>query len=929
MHDFKLKKERVIVRNYLERVLKRFSTIFDARLLEGLKKINANCAEGFIEQRDSFHIKKILIFQFFIQKRIEQSIATSPSRIFSKFFFYKKQFCLIAGICFSETAQLIDKERLIKALQMLVPGSDEVPGSFWRWLHPELPYMCFYIEMHKLRGQDFSSRELLHLKLPFEERLALQVRTPSIFWPLNEEESYKQLRVLKNELQLPTDLPQVTIHFRQQTDQILEFLVNVARPNHLFPLEQKIGILPPSTSFFLHFSQKIVTPFPQETLCFSLFLTLQQFNEHQTINLLQARNRVVHYLQQMLGPFRDYNGGMLETQRGTFTSIFGALADKIAYFTQFADKAFHALQPVEARITLSLDDLTKILQAISNLICQTHTSSYISEEGTIWVFRSQQLSQLQFLAKQAKQKKLIYTQFVYEAFHYFCVFDKSQIHIEAFKKEAIQVQQGSVLKLVFFEGAPPSLSPSLSGGDMRCLVLSKLLFEGLMRIDAAKIPQPAAANRILISPCKKKYTLTLRHSYWSNGQLVTAFDFLNSWKKILNRQWTCNRPYLLFSIKNSKKCYYGLCTDDEVGIKALDSKTLHIELEYHDPYFLEKLAQPVFFPSFGNEQEPTVFNGPFLVHEHNQKKLDLEINPYFWDFQRVYFQSVNISWNLTAEEAASQFMKKEIDWLGDPFTPLSASMLKEIEKKGLLHQEPVSRFFLLYLNTQHPLLCSSLIRQALSLSLDRAFICKNIFPHYCPLYTPIPFIQEPLLKENSILAQEYFEQGLQNLNFSKKTLPEIVLHCVARPDHSMLARYVQKAWQKELGLRVQIKELPWNPFYSLLEKKHFQMAGCLVNAFSQDQGEFLQRFEDQDSLFNFSQWEDMRYKSFVQSIATAEGKEKERLVREAATVMAHNAPYIPICTQTLLYAKNPSLRGELFDIGGCVDFRFSFLEETT
>lgn len=126
---------------------------------------------------------RIFVLQFLLQKKVELAIAAGQQRCFTKFFLNKPHLCMLALIPFSANEQVIDRECIVKMLQSAIPGVREIAGSFWRWLHYELPYMCFYIEIEKLRGAECSSHELHSLGTFFEEQLTAQVHAPSIFWP--------------------------------------------------------------------------------------------------------------------------------------------------------------------------------------------------------------------------------------------------------------------------------------------------------------------------------------------------------------------------------------------------------------------------------------------------------------------------------------------------------------------------------------------------------------------------------------------------------------------------------------------------------------------------------------------------------------------------------------------------------------------------
>ena len=436
-----------------------------------------------------------------------------------------------------------------------------------------------------------------------------------------------------------------------------------------------------------------------------------------------------------------------------------------------------------------------------------------------------------------------------------------------------------------------------------------------------------AAEKMRNSDDKRRYTFFLRISHWSNGQRVTAHDYSNGWKHVLSGKWTSNRPDLLFIIKNGKRLYNRQCSEQELGVCALDATTLRVDLEYADPHFLEKLAQPFFFPALGNSQEPNAFNGPYRVAHYNQHALELEINPYYWDAQKLFFQGIHIDLNLTQEKAWTDFKKGDLDWLGEPFTPLSNTFAQQLKNEGKLLKREVLRPFFLFLNTQHPLLRSREIRQALGLSIDRAYICKNILPNSLPLYHPVPMAKCHTIHENSQKALELFERGVQNLSLSKNYLPTLMFNYIQHAERELFARYLQHTWKEMFNLSLDIQSQPWNLLRGNLEKKDFHLSGCCVSALYSSPIDWLQGFEEEESFSNFSGWDHPEYRSVVSSIVHVKESEQTRLIEGAASIFAYESPAIPVCSCSIIYAKHAQLKGEVFDSSSCVDFRFSFLEE--
>ena len=133
---------------------------------------------------------------------------------------------------------------------------------------------------------------------------------------------------------------------------------------------------------------------------------------------------------------------------------------------------------------------------------------------------------------------------------------------------------------------PETLDPRKSTGIPESTVQAQL-FEGLTTLDASNKPLPAMAEKWEISPDGLRYKFFLRPGVkWSNGDPVTAYDFEYSWKTTLSPEFGAKYSYQLFYLKNGEAYNKGLTTADQVGVKALDDRTLEVVLEKPTAYFL-------------------------------------------------------------------------------------------------------------------------------------------------------------------------------------------------------------------------------------------------------------------------------------------------------------------------------------------------------
>ncbi|MFZ0565409.1 MAG: peptide ABC transporter substrate-binding protein, partial [Chlamydiales bacterium] len=285
------------------------------------------------------------------------------------------------------------------------------------------------------------------------------------------------------------------------------------------------------------------------------------------------------------------------------------------------------------------------------------------------------------------------------------------------------------LRLNFQEGDVPTLHPHLLEGHMRGRVLGKAIFEGLTRINGKGEAELAGAESVEISPSKTLYTFILRDNKWSDGTTVTAFQYEKAWKQAIAPTSDCTRSDLFYAIKGAEKAKKGILSLGEVGVKALDKKTLSVELTFPTPYFLKLIASPLFTPVTRDEAEPTRFNGPFKVERWKRGSLlVLKANPFFWDSDKVPLSEIEIQMVDDPLTSFLMYEKQKIDWIGNPFCWLSSEMVVQLQEKGELQIQPVARTHWVYINTSHPFLSSSKIRQALSLSIDRSLIAQHIIP---------------------------------------------------------------------------------------------------------------------------------------------------------------------------------------------------------
>jgi len=895
----------------------RFPNFFDDRLHKGIDRLMANSSDELLKTSSFEHLKKILWVQFFLQKRMEKSLEENEGQkqLFLKLFSEGPQISLAS--IFS-TSLGIHPDQILKTFHTLLPGIQQIPGSFFLWHHPELPFLFCYSEVTKIRGKELNKKEVRAIEEELREKLALTPPlTPGLFWPYNKEDAYRQLQLLQREIKRGEDLPHVSVHFREQTSSSLEFLIYLVCPKFSESLDKIFKRLPDFLHFFCRFHYETKIPVPLQAGAFSVKMPSCSFEQCGSINLLYTRRYLLKFLEAAIGPFRDYNGGLFEMQQQHFEAIRMRLGDQIPHFDLFAEKVFYALHPVETWISLSLDEAEELFRTFSELIEEKKPfavrTRHAGNNGFMIVKtgNNSDLVKLRRISSESSEKDW-HAHLTFGDSHYLCLLGPPSEKISSILKEnCFPEEKIRCFNLMLQEGIPPSLNPHYSSGDMRCRILNKLTFEGLTRLNSRGDPELAAARKAAISKEGLIYTFLLRSFSWSNGEKVTATDFVSSWQSALSDP--VSHPELLFAIKNGRKFQEKKCSARDLGVRALDAETLEIELEAPDPTFLTLLAQPFFFPLFGFSREPKWFNGPYLVREESKQGILLERNPYFWDAKRAFFDQIHVKWLADCDSIYEEFLQGKTDWIGDPLSVLSPRQIKELGKAGKLRKQEASRRFQIYFNTKHPILSSPWIRKALSLSIDRSWICENLFPFSNPLS---PY------QANPEKALHFFETGLKKLGLTRDEFPILTFSFSLQTRRQELAYYLQSAWKKNLGIEIQLNGSEWNLFRSQIEKRNFEICGTIQGTLNEDSPGYLEKLEGSSS-WNFSQWSHLEFRRIVEKTKAAKESNRD-LINKAKQILEEEMPFAPLFNYTHLYAHSPLLEGYIYDPEGCIDYNGAF-----
>lgn len=200
----------------------------------------------------------------------------------------------------------------------------------------------------------------------------------------------------------------------------------------------------------------------------------------------------------------------------------------------------------------------------------------------------------------------------------------------------------------------PTLDPS-KATDAESFFIMTNTMEGLVRMGEGDKALPAMAESWEVSEDGKTWTFKLRPgTKWSNGDSITAQDFVYSWHRTLNPETASEYSYIMYDVVGAKDYNTGKeSTPDKVGVKAIDDNTLQVELVRPVTYFDKLMAFPVFFPqnqklveehgeTYGTTHDKIVYNGPFVVSDWKlEDQHTMSKNESYWESDVVKLKNIN------------------------------------------------------------------------------------------------------------------------------------------------------------------------------------------------------------------------------------------------------------------------------------------------
>ena len=459
---------------------------------------------------------------------------------------------------------------------------------------------------------------------------------------------------------------------------------------------------------------------------------------------------------------------------------------------------------------------------------------------------------------------------------------------------------------------PEDLDPHIITGMSEFNIVSAL-FEGLLRIDEKTLePAPGVANSWNASQDGLKYTFHLRpEARWSNGDYLTAQDFVFSIKRILSAELGSNYAFMLYSLKNAKAFNEGKVPFSQVGVICVNAHTLELHLEQPTPYFLSLLNHPAWYPvhqqnllSFGSAFERGtgwthknhVGNGAFQLKEWRVSDAVIcQKNPNYWGSKKVALQELHFHAIVNNHTEIRAFYTGQIHATSTVPPNQIPPLIKA--KAPELRIAPDLGVYYFMLNTKIPGLNNKLVRQALNFATNRKLIADKIRQrgeepalHFTPPNTGGYYAPHYLQYNPSMGRQKLTEAGYPN----GENFPTLTLLYNTSENHKAIAEAVQQMWKSELNIKVELRNQEWKIYLDSRRRKDFEICRASWIGDYNDPTTFLNLWLGKSTM-NQSGWENPHYDALITQASDPDYSENRfSLFAKAEQILIEEAPLLPI-----------------------------------
>ena len=477
---------------------------------------------------------------------------------------------------------------------------------------------------------------------------------------------------------------------------------------------------------------------------------------------------------------------------------------------------------------------------------------------------------------------------------------------------------------------PGTLDPAKARGTHESWPLNHL-FAGLTRVNKDGKVENVLADKIEVSEDGKVYKVTLKDGLkWSDGNPVTAEDFEFSWKRVLDPKLESQYAYQLYYLAGAEDYNKGKGKAEDVGVKALDPKTLQVTLKQPTAYFDSLMAFYTYYPvskkvveanpDWAKDPKTFISNGPFMLKEwtHNAK-IVMDKNPNYFEADKVKIDGIDLDIIEDQSTVYQKYVAGEYNMVVELPTEVTAKLRAENNPELVIG--PNVALYYYNLNPAIKPLNNVKVRKALSLALDRKVITDQITQGgQLPATAIVPpgllddtgkefsDANKDLIKTDVEEAKKLLTEGLAEEKMTPADVKLTILYNTSE-NHKKIAEAIQQMWNKELGINTTLENVEFKVKIDRENAHQFEISR------SGWVGDYLDPMTFVDLWItgasnNYVKYSNPEYDKLVKEAQTSTDK-KLRMdnMKKAEKMILEDMAIIPIYFYTHPYAVKPNVKG--------------------
>ena len=472
-------------------------------------------------------------------------------------------------------------------------------------------------------------------------------------------------------------------------------------------------------------------------------------------------------------------------------------------------------------------------------------------------------------------------------------------------------QGGKEADLIVINGREPeSLDPAIITGQADGRIV-QTIFEGLTRFNAKTAQAEAGlAERWDISPDGKVYTFHMRqNAKWSTGETITAHDVVYSWLRVLNPDTASDYAGNLYYIKGAEDYNRGKTrTPDGVEIRALDDRTLRVELVNPTPFFLELCAYATqcivhrgTVEKHGDrwlQAKPAPASGAYeLVSWRLNDRVRVRKNTNYWDAANAQLEVVDFLPVTLSSTAVNLYETGEADIIWDKDL-VPSEILDLLREREDFHSFKNFATYFMRCNTTRKPFNDARVRKAFAHAIDRERIVQKItrgdetpatfiVPPGLPNYTSPEGLKFDPEAARRLLTEAGYPNG--------QGFPRIEYTFNAGRDLEKVAVVLMDMWKQTLNVDVGLRAVEFKVWLRLQSALDYDLIRSSWVGDYSDPNTFLDLFMSGNPN-NRTGWKNPRYDELVRTAnSLVDVKERAKMLAEAERILVRDeAPVVPI-----------------------------------